>query len=139
MSRLLYPTLPVIQPNKMSASIVRTNLFQAILNTTNSPALALQELLYYKCLPYSTNSTKYKAQFALSALQPVRSIGFFIVLATLILHVTCVMFITRYLHGIASSHRPSYYTSIGNVWQVYALQLSPGIEEILRDPAGRLE
>ncbi|KEF53882.1 uncharacterized protein A1O9_10284 [Exophiala aquamarina CBS 119918] len=42
MSRLLYPTLPVIQPNKMSVSIGCINLFQGILNTTNSPALALQ-------------------------------------------------------------------------------------------------
>ncbi|KAK5208909.1 hypothetical protein LTR47_007820 [Exophiala xenobiotica] len=87
-SRVLFYQDPSLEDNLRGVSEERVDLFQEVLKTTKSPALALQALLhtvtadgFYKILPYSDVSSNYSASFAVSALQPVRSRGFFIVLS----------------------------------------------------------
>jgi hypothetical protein len=141
-SRVLFYQDPSLEGSMRSVSEERVDLFQEVLKTTKSPALALQALLhtvtadgFYRFLPYSDVPSNYSASFAVSALQPVRSLGFFIVLACLIVHVALVGFITLYLSGVVSFGAQSSYAAINNVWQAHAQVLSPQVEEILRDPA----
>ncbi|OAG34895.1 hypothetical protein AYO21_10945 [Fonsecaea monophora] len=141
-SRVLFYQDPSLAGSMRSVSEERANLFQQVLRTTKSPALALQALLhtvtadgFYRFLPYWDVPSNYSASFSVAALQPTRSLGFFVVLGCLVVHVALVGFIALSLSGVLSFRAQSAYASINNVWQAHAQVLSPQVEEILRDPA----
>lgn len=140
-SRFLFIFPLVVADYSPSVSEERAKLFQQALQSTNSPAKAIQALFhtvmadgFYRYLPYYDVPSNYSVNYEKSALQPVRKVGLVVVLTALVLHVICVSIIAIFISGILCPSMPPLYASINNIWQAHAQLLSPEIESILRDP-----
>ncbi|KAK5050956.1 hypothetical protein LTR84_003515 [Exophiala bonariae] len=141
LSRFLAYSETVAEFNIRSVNQQRADIFQRTIQETGWPALALQAPFhtltadgFYYFLPFHDTKTDYSASFALSVFQPVRSLGFFIMLTYLAIHLILVGFITIHSSGILHSTTSSF-SFINNVWQAHAQSLSSQVEEILREPA----
>ena len=108
-----------------SVSEDRMTLFQNVIQTTNSPALAIQSMIhtyvtdrYYKFAPYYTNSTVQWTTFSVNAIQPVRYWGYIAVVTSIGTHLFLVAYILIVFGVVQGTKRT--ICSVDQAWQVFA-------------------
>jgi hypothetical protein len=119
---------PILNSNEECLSGVseeRVNLFQHVIRQTKSPALAMQSMMhtmisdrYYKYMPYYQNqSTQVTTSFA-SAVRPVRTRGYIVVMVGIASHLLLVGYICVVLGGINGFKET--LRSTDQAWQAHA-------------------
>ena len=116
--------------------------FQRIIQSTGSPALAMQAMQhtvitdrYYKYLPYFLANSTQKLTFSQEAVQPRRKTGYMVVMAAIVLHIILTTVIFLAIHE--RSKWRSTILSLDQVWQSYTqvLTLRSEVDEVLDGPA----
>lgn len=123
-ARAWFPTAGTSTLTYLGVNEDRLALMQHVLQTTNSPALAMQSMLhtvltdrYYKYLPYYTNTSVQQSTYSIDAIRPVRNRGYIICMVSVGVHLLLVAYILI-VFGILKGTKTTM-RSVNQAWQVY--------------------
>lgn len=114
-------SLSIGEPFQTEVNIVQSALFNDILNTTESPALALQaqmttlmRMAYYDWLPQFSAATESFALFSRPSLAPYRHTGYWVVIVVLAVHSILIAWTTLLFC------KRTQYSNLDDAWQAIA-------------------